>query len=461
MQTLSKESYSKIQYVIQGQNYANIYARLTLELPKADSALFSKILDRGDHAEWVADDDCVYQPFKSASPEEQELIAIYLEEKKQNLLKKLSKLSYSSELLTIPSTDQIFFCHDNKGNMSVKLTQWGFKLPKDKDDIDVISVLIAKERTLVQCKVNVIVCYSDGLPAAQESFNQTLFGSVIPVPFKTNEEGRYFLGNLIIGKPFAISDAHGNEKTFTVDPAIELYEVEFPFYTNYDITVNNQEGTPCANFNISVNGQPMTTDEEGKLRFNQILLTPKLTVEVVHEETSHKEVYTLARNPEDNHFKFVYSEKFFSSLDVQVRYEDGEGLPHFRLKVGADEHETDEYGHLHLEGIEAGNTVRVADAAECNHYVDVELQRGENSAEIILQRPPEKQVRIHLEDKKGNPVQNQVVKLHCKSGDYEGTTDVDGNLFLPAAHFADGEKVKITCPVTGRRMKLKILKNNK
>ena len=33
MQTLSKESFSKIQYVIQGQNYANIYARLVLELP--------------------------------------------------------------------------------------------------------------------------------------------------------------------------------------------------------------------------------------------------------------------------------------------------------------------------------------------------------------------------------------------------------------------------------------------
>lgn len=459
MQTLSKESYRNIQYVIQGQNYANIYARLVLELPKTDSDLFAKILDRGDRAEWVADDDRTYLPYASASPEEKELIAICLEEKKQTVQKKLQNLTYSSDLLTIPSTEQIFFCRDNMGNVSVKLTQWGFKLPKDKGDIDVISVLIAKERTLVQCQVNVIVRFSDGLPAAQESFNHKLFGTVIPVPFKTNEEGRFYLGNLIVGKPFAISDSRGNEKEFMVDRSIELYEVEFPLYTNYDITVNNQEGTPCANFNISVNGQPMTTDEQGKLHFEDILLTPQLTVEVAHEETSHKEIYTLARDPEKNHFKFVYSEKFFSSLDVVVRYEDGEGLPHFRLKVGMDEHETDEYGHLHLEGIEAGTNLRVADAIDSNHYVDVELQRGENSAEIVLERPEEKQMRIRIVDKNGNPVPNQVVKLNCKSGDYEGTTDVDGNLFFPATYFANGEKVKITCPVIGRRMKLKMLKN--
>lgn len=461
MQILSKESFTKIQYVIQGQNYANIYARLVLELPESDSSLFAKILLRGDGAEWVADDDRAYLPFASASPEEKELVAIFLEDKKQAVLKKLHGLPYSSDLLTIPSTDQIFFCRDELGNLSVKLTQWGFKLPKDKGDIDVISVLIAKERTIVQCPVNVIVRYSDGLPAAQESFNQKLFGSTIPVPFKTNEEGRYYLGNLIVGKPFAITDSRGNEKEFTVDRSIELYEVEFPVYTTYDITVNNQEGTPCTNFNLSVDGKPMTTDDEGKLYFDDVLLTPKLTVEAAHEETSHKEIYTLARDPEANHFKFVYSEKFFSSLDVQVRYEDGEGLPKFRLKVGMDEYETDEYGHLHLEGIEADTTLRVADAAECNHYVDVELQRGENFAEIVLQRPAEKQVRIHLEDKKGNPVQNQVVKLHCKSGDYEGSTDVDGNLFFPASHFEDGEKVKVTCPIIGKRMKLKMLKNNK
>ena len=169
MQTLSKESFSKIQYVIQGQNYANIYARLVLELPESDSSLFAKILLRGDGAEWVADDDRAYLPFASASPEEKELVAIFLEDKKQAVLKKLHGLSYSSDLLTIPSTDQIFFCRDELGNLSVKLTQWGFKLPKDKGDIDVISVLIAKERTIVQCPVNVIVRYSDGLPAAQES----------------------------------------------------------------------------------------------------------------------------------------------------------------------------------------------------------------------------------------------------------------------------------------------------
>lgn len=458
MQTLSKESFSKIQYVIQGQNYENIYARLVLELPSADSDLFAKILRRGDGAEWVADDNRRYLPFAQASEEEKNLIADCLEEKKEKVLKQLRDLSYSADLLTVPSNDQIFYTKDELGNVSVKLTQWGFKLPKNKDDIDVISAIINRPGRPKREDVNVLVNYSDGQPACNEAFNLQLFGSNMPTSFKTNDEGQFYVGKILRNKTFTISNGKGNEKTFTVEEGVELYEVEFPLHTSYDITVRNQEGTPCANFNLTVNGQPMSTNEEGKLHFEDILLMPNHTVEATHEETSHKETYTLARDPEENHFKFQYSEKFFSSLDVLVRYEDGEGLPHFRLKVGMDEHETDDYGRLHLDGLEAETTLRVADATECNNYVDVELQRGDNSTEIVIKRPEVKTMRIHIQDKKGNPVQNQVVKIHCKSGDYEGTTDVDGNLFFPATHFADGEKVKITCPVIGRRMKLKMIK---
>lgn len=456
MQTLSKELFARIQYVIQGQNYAQIYARLALELPADDAGVFAKILLRGDGAEWVADDNHTYQRYEQASAEEKELIAIRLEEARQSVTRKLNTLAYANDLFTIPSTDQIFFRLDETGNVDVKIAQWGFKLPKDKGDIDIISTLIAKPRSIVQSQVELLVRYSDGDLAANQPFSLQLFGST--VPFKTNGEGRFNVGRLINGKPFSVSDAKGNEQAFTVNPSVKLYEAEFPVYTNYDITVSNQEGTPCANFNLTVNGQPMTTDEEGKLHFDEILLTPKLTVEASHEETSHKETYTLSRDPEQNHFKFKYSEKFFSSLDVQVRYDDGEGLPGFALKVGMEEYVTDDYGHLHLDGLEAGNTIRVADASECNNYVDVELQRGDNTAEIVMHRPEAKTVRIHLADKEGNPVQNQTVRIHCKSGDYEGTTDVDGNLFFPAAHFADGEKIKMTCPVMGRRMKLKMIK---
>lgn len=449
MKTLSKESFSKIQYVIPNQNYANIYARLVLELPPADSALFTKILLRGDGAEWVVEDDKDYRPFASASAEEKELVAICLEERKESVLNKLSSLSFAKELLTVPSQDQIFFTNDGLGNVSVTLTQWGFREPRSKDDIDVISALIAKPRVLVQSQVNVLVRYSDGLPAGNESFDLQLFGSTIP--FKTDEEGRFNLGRLINGKPFTIADHKGNEKSFTVDPAIALYEVEFPLYTSYDIMVNNQEGAPCVNLPLVVDGKPLTTDGEGRIKSGEFELKPGMTVEVAHEETSHKEVYTLARDPEENHFKFVYTEKFYSSLDIQVRYPDGEGLPRFLVKVGMDEHETDEYGHLHLEGLDAETTIRVADAADCVNYVDVELQRGENAVELIVQRPEVKKVRIHLEDRKGNPLQDLPIKLHRKNAeDLEGTTDADGNVFFPAELFEAGQKVQLTCSYKGR-----------
>lgn len=449
MRTLSKESFSKIQYVIQNQNYANIYARLVLELPPVDSALFTKILLRGDGAEWVVEDDKDYRPFSSASPEERELIAICLEERKASVLKKLAALSFSKELLTIPSKDQIFFCNDGLGNVSVALTQWGFREPRSKDDIDVISALIAKPRVLVQSQVNVIVRYSDGLPASNESFDLQLFGST--VPFKTNEDGRFNLGRLINGKPFTICDHKGNEKSFTVSPTIDLYEVEFPVYTSYDILVVNQEGTSCANFPLVVDGKPLTTDDDGCIKSEEFEMTPNMAVVAAHEETTHKESYMLARDPEENHFKFVYTEKFYSSLDIQVRYPDGEGLPKFVVKVGMEEHETDEYGHLHLEGLDADTTIRVADASDCVNYVDVELQRGDNAAELIINRPEVKMVRIHMEDRKGNPLQDLPIKLHRKKlEDLEGTTDAEGNVFFPAELFAEGQKVRLTCSYKGR-----------
>ncbi len=449
MKTLSKESFNKIQYVIQNQNYANIYARLVLELPTVDSTLFSKILLRGDGAEWVVEDNKEYHPFSVATAEEKELIAISLEERKESVLRKLGGMPFAKDLLTIPSENQIFFSKDNMGNVSVTLTQWGFKLPRSKDDIDIISALIAKPRVLVQSQVNVIVCYSDGLPASNESFDLQLFGSM--VPFKTNEDGRFNLGRLINGKSFAISDHKGNEKSFTVDPSIELYEVEFPIYTSYNIMVSNQEDTPCANFTLVVDGNPMTTDEKGLIKSDEFVLTPKMVVVAVHEETSHKETYTLARDPEENHFKFVYSEKFYSTLDVQVRYPDGEGLPKFRVKVGNDEYEADEYGHLHLEGFEADTTIRVADAFDCANYVDVELQRGDNATELIIKRPEVKMVRIHLQDKEGNPLRDLPLKLQRKkTEDLEGTTDADGNVFFPAELFADGQKIKLSCSYKGR-----------
>ena len=455
MQILSKESFSKIQYVIPGQNYANIYARLVLELPAEDSSLFSKILLRGDGAEWVVDDDLAYFPYVQASAEEKELIAISLDEKKQSVLNKLKALTYSGELLTIPSTDQIFYCKDAMGNISVKLTQWGFKQPKNKDNIDVISTLIAQPRSLVQSQVIVAIRYSDGQPAANESFSMGLFGST--VPFNTDENGRFCLGQLINGKPFTIKDGKGNEKAFTVNPSMELYEAEFPLYTNYDITVSNQEGTVCPDFNLVVNDKPMTTNSEGKLYIKDVFLTPKLTVEAAHLETNHKEIYTLSRDPEANHFNFVYSEKFFSSLNVQVRHEDGEGLPDFRIKVGNEKYVTDSYGHLHLEGFEAGNTVRVADATESSNFVDVELQRGDNSVELIVKRPEVAMVRIHMIDRKDKPLQNLPIKLQRKNKeDLEGTTDADGNVFFPASMFSDGERIRITCHINGRRMKLKM-----
>lgn len=455
MNTLSRESFSKILYVIPNQNYANIYARLLLELPPVDSALFSKILLRGDGAEWVDEEGLGYMPFSVASDKEKEQIAIFIEDRKNSILKKLSGMEFANDLFTIPSTEQIFFCKDVSGNVKVKLAQWGFKLPRNRDGIDVISALLAQPRSLVQSPVEIAVCYTDGIPAGNESFSLKLFGST--VPFVTDENGHFFLGQIINGKSFTVVDGKGNEKSFVVDPSVKLYEVELPVYTSYEIVVQNQEGTPCQKFPLVVNGRPMVTDNEGRVVSDEFKMTPKMTVEVVHEETTHKETYSLARNPEDNHFRFVYSEKFFSSLEVVVHYPDGEGLANYRLVVGSEEHVTDEYGHLRMDGLEAGSQIRVADASDVNNHIEMELKKGNNTAELIVARKEVKMMRIHMEDKDGNPLPNLPIKLQRKKLEaLEGVTDAQGNALFPAELFTNGQKIKIICSYKGR-FKLKKL----
>lgn len=458
MKVLSKASFDKILYVIQDQNYANVYARLVLELPSIDSSCFAKILMRSDGAEWVTEDELDYRSFSEATEEEKELIAIELENRKKSILGKLNSFSFASNLFTIPSTDQIFFYNDGLGNISVKLTQWGFVFPRSQDEIDVISALLAKPRILVQSQVTVLVRYSDGLPAVNEPFNLLLFGST--VPFKTNNEGHFDVGYLINGKTFAISDGKGNEKSFTVEPTIEYYEVEFPMVSSYDITVSNQEGTLCANFSLLVDGSRYVTNDNGCIRIDDVVLTPKMTIEALHEETGHKEIFKVVRDPEENHFKFVYNERFYSSLDVIARYEDGECLPYFKMKVGMNEFEADEYGSLHIDSLDPDTTIRVASAMDCNCYVDVKLQRGDNKVELVLQRPKEKMVKVCLTNKDGNPLQNMPIKIERKAGDLEGITDAEGCVFFPAALFSDGEELKLICSYKGR-MKLVLLKPNK
>lgn len=80
MKILSSESFSHIAYLIQGQNYVNIYAYLCLQLDKQESDLFAKIVLLDNSAQWLADEHD-YEQYNDATAQEKEEIAFCIDNK--------------------------------------------------------------------------------------------------------------------------------------------------------------------------------------------------------------------------------------------------------------------------------------------------------------------------------------------------------------------------------------------
>lgn len=393
MKILSSESFSHIVYLIQGQNYANIYAHLCLQLDKRESDLFAKIVLLDNSAQWLAEEHD-YQQYTVATAQEKEEIAFYIDNIKESVLQKLANKSYTNELFRVPSEDHIFWYRDVDGKIRVVLTQWGFSRVNAGRDVDIIDFILNQPRILTQQDVIVHVDYSNGEPANEMPLDLTVFGNTKPVT--TDGDGNYSLGKMFGGTSFVIADNKTNKRVeFVVENSNNVYNAIFDLYTDYSVTVLNQKDEPKRLFDIFINEESFKTNDEGKVVVENIPLLSKDTSIVVVAESVSPSVYKLNRDKVLNDFIYRVPDK-------------------------------------------PQPTPSPSDDDTSGTIVSDSKKKDED-----MKPDSEKQVKIHLLDYDGKPLPNLEVSVDTRNGKLTGVTDAEGYVSFPANYFPNKKRVKL------------------
>lgn len=308
MNELSRESLAKIRYLIQGEDYSNIYYRLKQWLP-AECDLFTSIQIVGSTAVWYGDDNITYKKYSEASTAEKEEIAIYLEQGKKLVMDVVgNRMQFVGSLFIIPNEDSIYWYRNEAGSVKVTLAHWGFTEKMKNQCIDVIEMLINRPRTLQPMNVTVHVDYSDGSPAAGVKFRLMMFNNVTDC--ETNEQGNISLGNIMSGKTFAIEDSTGKiHYDFVVTDGQAVYSFIIDYMVAYKIVVENRHGVRKAGYELSVNSKTVFTDENGQYIDKLLLDTKEKTVTVSAKDIAVPKEFVVGRCAKENNFIVVIHEE--------------------------------------------------------------------------------------------------------------------------------------------------------
>lgn len=308
MKEVSRQSLYKIRDIIQGQNYVNIRARLGQLLPKEYSRRFAQLNFGASNCVWFGEDDVEYYPYSAATSEEKELIAECLENSREFVCSNLEKpMPFVSKLFIVPSTDQIFWYRDDRGDVDVLLTQWGFQEKAARQDVDIIDILISEPRTIKQSEVTLTFGYSDGSVAESVPFKLEIFNNCKQC--EADEDARYYVGRIHDGKTFTVSDENGAQsQNFTVGKGSE-YNVVFNLLTSCRIKVENRDGECKPGFRLKVDGSELAADENGVIEISDLLLTPDKMISVTLLTGNGLQQFVPVRDADANEFTYVLEEK--------------------------------------------------------------------------------------------------------------------------------------------------------
>jgi len=233
MKVISTESFTNVvPLVLQGNSYVNIHGRLRQKLSPEESEMFATIQMENNGAKWLVADNIPLKSYSEADPSEKEEIAIFIEEKKNIILGKLSsEMNYLPKLFQVPSEKEIFWYRGIDNRVHVILAQWGFVLKHKIKDVNVIDFILVQPRPLTQVEVTLHVDYSDGLPASKSSFQLSLLNHTKEIT--TNDDGDFYVGNLYAGKTFSITDANGEKREFVVEKDVQRYTETFDVRTRH------------------------------------------------------------------------------------------------------------------------------------------------------------------------------------------------------------------------------------
>ena len=449
MKVISTESFTNVvPLVLQGNSYVNIHGRLRQKLSPEESEMFATIQMENNGAKWLVADNIPLKSYSEADPSEKEEIAIFIEEKKNIILGKLSsEMNYLPKLFQVPSEKEIFWYRGIDNRVHVILAQWGFVLKHKIKDVNVIDFILVQPRPLTQVEVTLHVDYSDGLPASKSSFQLSLLNHTKEIT--TNDDGDFYVGNLYAGKTFSITDANGEKREFVVEKDVQRYTATFDVRTSYTVKVLNQEDEPKKNFTININGKSYTTNDEGIVTEENILLTPEMSIEVGSAEAP-KCNFKINRDPKDNDFVYRIDDPI-TAYTIKVMNQNDGLKPYFPLIVNGTELTTDAEGSIKSEEMlfvpGSKLSVSLPDKSNLQEY-DLSVERDKNDFIYRIEEKeepkPEPVTRIRILGYDGIPLPDLTVNVDTKSGKkLSSKTDQDGYVTFLSSNFADGEKPKV------------------
>lgn len=453
MKILSTESFKKIEPIIpMSENYSNVHARLRQRLTTEESEFFARpdfpVPNMGS---WTTDVNVPMRSYADADDMDKAQIAQYIEDMKGRILPKLTEMKYAESLFCVPSEKQIHWYRDAGDTLHVVLDQWGFKYFRQSKSENIIDIILCMPRNIEQEDIRVRIIYSDDMPATGAVFTLHILNNEKKIT--TDDAGVYNIGKIYAGKTFSVSDERGKRVDFEVEKGKSEYQAQFDLYTSYTVKVVNQYDEPLTGFELSVDDADMTTDDNGMVCCDDILLTNGRQLNV-YSSKGGSCTYVLQRDAEQNNFIYKIEEVVRTSFTVTVVDQNEKPVPNYEIDIDGISATTNESGmvsmtdYIYVEG----KKIHVSSPEGGEQIYELSLDKTENDFVYRINQetpvpepePEPEMVRIRILDYDGSPLDNIMVHIDIKKGEtLSAMSDEEGYATFPASSFTDNKKAKV------------------
>lgn len=384
MRILSKESFTVIQPLLR-DNYANLYSRLILQLPREAAGCFAKftMLTAYNSGQWSieCEGEDEYKPISAATaPQRMAAAAAFGNLRKQ--LQDSGMVADVERLLSVPDKSCIYFRQMPSGDVRLILTQWGYRRIGSAANINNVALMIGMlDDGMERCDVNLALKWSDDTPIADMPVKVGVYGTSFDR--QTDADGLIKMGTVAVGERFTV-DVEGHDTVaLRTDANSDNYIVTLPWKVSATIRCVNTKKEP-AQATVTINGRRHDSDAGGVCALTGIVLLREGALNV-SLDGGHEQKFPLHRDSRLNDFTYV--------------------LP------APPEHEGD----------------------------SEDTEDGDN----MLPPPLNEDVCIRILDKRNRPLRYTTVKVEMRKGVRKAVTDEEGYIRIDRKCFTQGEKVKV------------------
>lgn len=437
-----KSSIKEVHKLVQ-QDYPELYKKLSSIL--GDENPFAKFSIGAGCYIW-SDNRYNWHQMIAFSPLKQEIVKEVL------LAVRVKLISYFGEkqtelLLSVPDEGYIYF-NDDKDDIKVLITGWGFKKPVRVVGKPIIEEIIKKNPVTLS-----FVYEGKKLPNYQ--FGLKLSNKARKL--HTDTEGLCHMGNLCDGERYTIYDIMHDNKEYYLEivPGKYHYDIDITEYTKVNISAVS-DGNPIVNEPVSLHYHGTlynsVTDSFGNSEIEIPLYEDEKLQANLREQT--KEI-TIHANK--NHIDFIFESTPLSSPTVETdilvtALFDSNVYPNKSVRINYD---GQEYSGITNDKGQFTQHVRVRADENCEVSVEGYTSQNKRLTDSAVNEfrfekttpPPTPPVPNHLSPKlivkreSGDIVPNYLVTVENSNQSNSYITDLNGKIDLPKVH--DGELITV------------------